>query len=395
MTVDVPALTDFPARLRAALEGLFAVEDTSTQLIATRDTRQEVVRFRGRFLVPPEQAYERVRPAFAKVGYTPVFRRDGEQDVVIADPGTIEANPGRAWINVVLLILTVISVLLVGTLNAVEYYELIPATMEDPVAIAGILARNLLMGLPYAVALMTILLCHEFGHYLVARRHRVAVSLPYFIPLPLPPLGTMGAAIVQKEPFRNRKVLFDVGIAGPLAGLVVAIPILLFGLSLSKITPIVPGTYLEGNSLLYLALKFLMFGKILPANGIDVYIHPIAFAGWVGLLVTSLNLLPAGQLDGGHVAYVLFGERTQTISTVVMLIALVLGLAPHVLALVGINVPGWDGWLLWAGLIYVLARSHPPALDEVTTLDPRRRALAWVMVVIFILVFIPIPFQIV
>lgn len=391
MTVDSPALPDFLTRLRSALEGVFFIEDTSTQLITQENTRQELVRFRGRFLVPSEQAYERVRPAFARAGYTPVFRRDGEQDVVIADPGTIEASPGRPWINGVLFVLTVLAVLLVGTWNAVLYYELLPPTLDDPVAIAGILARNLPMGLPYAVALMTILVCHEFGHYLVARRHGVAVSLPYFIPLPLPPLGTMGAAIVQKEPFRNRKVLFDVGIAGPLAGLVVAIPILLFGLSLSKVTPIVSPSTLEGNSLLYLALKYLMFGRILPYNGIDVYIHPIAFAGWVGLLVTSLNLLPAGQLDGGHVAYVLFGERTRAISTAVMLIALALGLAPHALALVGIHVPGWDGWLLWAGLIYVLARSHPPALDEVTTLDPGRRALAWFMVAVFVLVFIPIP----
>ena len=170
-------------------------------------------------------------------------------------------------------------------------------------------------GVAFAATLMGILLCHEMGHYVVARRHGVEVSLPYFIPMP-PQIsfGTMGAVIKMKEQITDRDKLLDVGAAGPLAGLVVAVPLLVIGLSLSELGPIEPGVVLEGNSIFYLATKAAVFGRILPDGSTDVQLHPMAFAAWVGILVTMINLIPIGQLDGGHVLRAWMGERHEQVS---------------------------------------------------------------------------------
>ena len=231
--------------------------------------------------------------------------------------------------------------------------------------------------------------------------------------MPFPPFGTLGAFIQLKAAPRNKRVLLDIGIAGPLAGLLVAIPILLYGLSLSTVDSLprfIPeggGLSLEGNSVLYLLAKFAVFGEWLPSpadyggihpvlywlrffftgrpsplGGQDVLIHPIAFAGWVGILVTSLNLIPAGQLDGGHVIYVLFGRRARKFLPYVMLGLVLLGMY-------------WSGWWLWAILIFSLGRVYAEPLDQITELDPRRKWIAILGVVVFLLVFTPIPFQVI
>ena len=167
---------------------------------------------------------------------------------------------------------------------------------------------DLQAGLAFSVPLMAILTFHEFGHYIAARLHGVPASLPYFIPMPLTPFGTMGAVISQQGT-TDRTKLIDIGAAGPLAGLVVAIPVLIYGLQQSPVSVIPAQGTQEGNSILYLGLKYLIKGAWLPAGGKDVMLHPTAFAGWAGLLVTMLNLLPIGQLDGGHVATAYFGNR--------------------------------------------------------------------------------------
>jgi membrane-associated protease RseP (regulator of RpoE activity) len=251
---------------------------------------------------------------------------------------------------------------------------------------------NLLDGLPYALGLILILGAHELGHYFAARRHKVAVTLPYFIPLPgLSLFGTMGAFIQLREPMRNRRVLFDVGAAGPLIGLLVAVPVLLIGLSTS---PLNPSPYIdvfmlkqpfaawgqEGNSLFYMAAKFLVFGRFLPDGINDVTINQLAFAGWVGLLVTSLNLVPLGQLDGGHVIYSLIGEKARA-----LYLPLLFGLG--VLAVL------FGEWLFWVILLLFFGRIYATPLDMITTLDQRRRVLAIATLVIFVLVFMPLPFQ--
>jgi membrane-associated protease RseP (regulator of RpoE activity) len=171
-----------------------------------------------------------------------------------------------------------------------------------------------LSGWTFAVPLLTILVCHEFGHYIAARLHRVPASLPYFLPLPgLSPFGTFGAIILMPKRIRSRRALLDIGAAGPLAGMAVAVPIMLYGLSLSTVGPRATSNYFqEGQSLLYFALKYLTFGPI--PETLDVQLHPTAFAAWAGFLVTFLNLMPFGQLDGGHVAYALFGERQNRFS---------------------------------------------------------------------------------
>jgi len=266
--------------------------------------------------------------------------------------------------------------------------------------------KFLMGGLPFALALLAILVCHEFGHYLAARYHKTAVTLPFFIPFPVG-FGTMGAFIQLKEPPRNKRILLDIGIAGPLAGLIIALPILLYGLYHSPVDrlpvqlPLLQG--FEGNSILYLFLKFIIKGQLLPqpatfgslnpilywiryfftgapapAGGMDVSLNPIAWAGWIGLLVTALNLIPAGQLDGGHVMYVLLGKRTSKLLPFILIL------------LVGLSF-FYPGWLVWAGIVFLLGRFHAEPLDQITPLDPRRRLLAILGVIIFVLVFMPVP----
>jgi membrane-associated protease RseP (regulator of RpoE activity) len=241
---------------------------------------------------------------------------------------------------------------------------------------------DLILGIPFSFTLMTILLVHEMGHYLTARRHGVAVTLPYFIPMPISFIGTMGAFIRIRQQIPTKRALIDIGASGPLAGFVVAIVAVAVGLPLSE--PVATGAenlsggLKLGDSLVFLGLVKL-FGAPMP-EGTDLMLHPAAFAGWVGLFVTCLNLLPVGQLDGGHVAYAVWGRRQRLISRGV------------VGALVVAGVFGWKGWLVWGGLIFLLGTGHPPTMDEYRPLDPTRRRLGWLSLVVFVLTFTPTPF---
>jgi membrane-associated protease RseP (regulator of RpoE activity) len=272
-------------------------------------------------------------------------------------------------------------------------------------------------GLSYSLPLMLILVCHELGHYFAARAHGVPATLPYFIPMPPPIglLGTMGAVIVQ-SPTMDRKKLIDIGAAGPLAGLVVAIPVLLFGLAMSQVKPLSQLGLQEGNSLLYAGLKWLVKGEWLPGGGRDVVLHPTAWAGWAGLLVTMLNLLPIGQLDGGHVATAYFGNRYGRVAGILhaalpVLALTVLGVvyasARRDLAALGTApggiTPGFIAtqaagmWLVWFGLLFLMKRMsdgryHPPVGE--TPLPRSRVALFWVVCVSFVLTFMPVPLRI-
>jgi membrane-associated protease RseP (regulator of RpoE activity) len=208
--------------------------------------------------------------------------------------------------------------------------------------------------------------------------------------MPLSIVGTFGAFIQLRSPVRNRNQLFDVGVAGPLAGLVVTIPLLLYGLSLSPVVPLSTFTptegyivYHEGNSLLYQGAKYLVQGQFLPTNKLDVDLHPIAFAAWFGLLVTAFNLLPVGQLDGGHVIFTLIGDKIRVVGTLFIATLLVMGIAL------------WQGWFMWAFLIFLLGVGHPPPLNDITPLDGKRKLLALLVILIFVLVFVPVPLTIV
>jgi membrane-associated protease RseP (regulator of RpoE activity) len=330
----------------------------------------EALRLRGRLLMPAEEAYNRLVERLRPLDRTPVLRRaeNGRDTILLVLPGVLRPARQRVAVAALLFVLTALSCLYVGAL--------LDEGTTSPF--------NLLHGVPYAASLLSILLAHEFGHYLMARRLGAPVSLPYFIPLPVPPLGTLGAVINMVAPPRNRRHLLAIGAAGPLAGLAVAIPILLYGRSLSHVQRLPEGGYMmEGNSLLYLGLKFLEFGRLLPSGGWDVFIHPVAFAGWAGLLVTALNLIPAGQLDGGHVFYALVGERAAQ----VMLWVVLLGLA--LLSFL------YLGWLLWVALVFFFGRLRVPLMDDVTQLGPGQRALGVAMLIVFALVFTPIPMSLV
>ena len=235
------------------------------------------------------------------------------------------------------------------------------------------------------VSLMAILGAHELGHYFAARHHGVPVSLPYFIPFPIPPIGTMGAFIRLKAPVKNKRALFDVGAAGPLAGLLFAVPILFIGLAMSPVEALPAGGYtLEGNSIFYALAKLAVKGQFLPNGSEDVLLSQVAWAGWVGLLVTGLNLIPGGQLDGGHIAYVLFGKRAKLFfwPVIIGLVALVI-------------LTGTFMWGLWAALLFFLGRAHAEPLDDVTPVDNRRRWLAAFTLILFVFVFVPIPLRVI
>jgi len=240
---------------------------------------------------------------------------------------------------------------------------------------------QILSGLPFSLTLLAILLSHELGHYTLARWHGVPTSLPYFIPGPPFLVGTFGAFIRMRGTPRTRAALFDVGAAGPWAGIIVALPVLTIGLALSEVRPLSEGTEVGvvlGSSLLFDGLSRLVLG--VDPNNATVLLHPVALAGWLGLFVTFLNLLPVGQLDGGHVIYALFGRRHRAISRVGLVVILVLGFY------------GWEGWFVWAALLaFVVRVDHPATMDADTPLDPLRRRAAWLTIALFVLTFMPEP----
>ena len=382
------------------------------------------LRYRGELIGDSTEAYDQLSTALQSYDITPLFRlEDGRQTILLVQ-GTIHPKPGRVSVNIILFGLTFVSVLFAGA--AYSYSGPEP---NDTLGQVWTLVTHLWVGWPFAVSLLSILLAHEFGHYFVGRARGAAVSLPYFIPLPISILGTMGAFIQLKQLPKNRRALFDLAIAGPLAGLVVALPLLILGLALSPVgitqdtyftktagadmcqnTASIGGTYtcpgdnlLEGNSLLYLGMKYLVKGELLPSplhydlppllywiryiftgyplpiGGRDVMLHPVAWAAWAGLLVTFLNLIPAGQLDGGHVLYAVFGKRVRYVFPVILVLTLLLGVF-------------WSGWWLWAFIIFLFGRSHAEPLDQITQLDSKRKILAVLMLVIFLLVLTPVPY---
>lgn len=264
-------------------------------------------------------------------------------------------------------------------------------------------------GPAFTAALFSILLAHEFGHYIAARVHRVPASLPYFLPLPVfSPFGTLGAVILMPGRIRSRNALLDIGAAGPLAGMVVAIPMMLYGLSLSKVAPVSTGHYIqEGQSLLYWALKAVVFGQIPP--GSDVFLHPVAYAAWAGFFVTFLNLLPFGQLDGGHIAYALFGPRQDRAAAVIRYVPLMLAVYNYARPMLWhgpreglrllaadhyINGPGLS-WIVLFALLSLMRRlagaTHPP-VDRLE-FGGARRAIAVASLLLFLLLFMPTPLE--
>ncbi|OJX46194.1 MAG: hypothetical protein BGO78_04755 [Chloroflexi bacterium 44-23] len=377
----------------------FNIQDTTS---GTR-TDKWLFRFRGVLRNEnSEQAYEEIANLLTRFHLKPLFRVENGQQVIYLIEDLPAQAPANKKINIILFIATLLSVWFTGGLLALESldqgstWDLIKAIFLD--------------GWPFAVSLIAILGAHEMGHFFAGRYHKVNVTLPYFIPLPvISPFGTMGAFINMRGIPKNKKQLFDIGIAGPLSGLLIAIPVLFIGLSLSKVLPLptVIGNgnafQMEGNSLLYLLMKYITFGKLLPQpvdfgnvspflywlryfftgqpmplGGLDVNLHPVAWAGWAGILVTSLNLIPIGQLDGGHILSTMVGKNSRKIFSFLLVLMVILGFA-------------WNGWWLWAFLLFFLNKIPSQVADEITPLDRKRKMLAAFMLIVFILVFIPVP----
>jgi len=317
-------------------------------------------------------------------------------------------RPRRVWINVVLFAATLLTVFSTGMLFLSQGEVLLTLPDGSLALDPEVLSEAVSSGLKFMLALMGILVCHEAGHFVMARRNRVDASLPYFIPIPplVSMFGTMGAVIVMRGRIRSRNALMEVGAAGPIAGMVVAVPVLLVGLSQCPVGPIPEGGWIEGQSLLYVLAKWIVVGPI--PEGHDIYVDrsPLAWAGWIGLLVTTLNLLPIGQLDGGHVFYALWGEAHARISRIFHagLFALGAGVAAHGYWLA--DSAGLEGsestmsvmpgitWAFLGTLLLVLGRvskrglRHPPTDDD--HLSPGHRVVGFVCIVIFVVTFMPV-----
>jgi membrane-associated protease RseP (regulator of RpoE activity) len=234
-------------------------------------------------------------------------------------------------------------------------------------------------GFPFALALMTTLLAHEFGHFVQAMRYGVPASLPLFIPMPFSPIGTMGAVIVMQPGKGDRRAIFDIAITGPLAGLIFALIFTVLGLHLSILVPVnQPGLHF-GEPLLFKALAYLTFGPISP--GFEVGAHPIAMAGWVGIFITALNLIPIGQLDGGHILYALLRQKAHIVAQL-----LLAGAA------VGVIVGGYWGWSLMILLLMLIGPIHPPTANDDVPLGTTRTVLGWLSLMFVFIGFTPTPF---
>lgn len=394
-------MDQFPADdiLRSLVSRVFHIE--SVTLI-----RDGIFRFTGHlFSEDSAAAYDQLSDTMKPQGLTPLFRVEKNEQVIYLVKNPPKAKPSNPVINLILFGLTLLSVLLSGAIYSIQA----PPAGSETDLIRLVLA-HIGDGWPFAVSLLAILTSHELGHYFAGKYHHTEVTLPFFIPLPFSSFGTMGAFIQMKETPKNKRILMDIGMAGPIAGLVVCIPLLLLGLSLSHVEPLPQviaagqGYQIEGNSIIYLITKYLVFqrwlpepasygnmphllywirylftGAPIPLGGYDVILHPVAWAAWAGLLVTSLNLIPAGQLDGGHILYTLIGNRGMRL------------VYPFILG--GLVLLGflWNGWFLWAALIFLFGRSFAEPLDQITSLDIRRKWFVAGMLIIFVLVFIPIP----
>lgn len=377
---------------------IFAIEDFT---IGSAKERY-LVRYRGRLIAPDSaQAYDQLAASLQPLGLTPLFRLEDGQHIIMIEKSAPTPKTSRPLINLIMFILTLISVIASGALTNIETLP------SDPFQAVLLILKT---GWPFAVSLLAILGTHEFGHYLAGRAHGSKVTLPFFIPLPFSAFGTMGAFINMKEAPKNKRVLMDIAVAGPIAGYVVSLVVIMIGLSLSKLDRIPTilsagqGFQVEGNSLTYLFLKYLRFGQLLPQplsygdtapwlywvkyfftahpfplGGLDVMIHPVAWAGWAGLLVTSLNLIPAGQLDGGHIFYLLFGKKKAA------------RLLPFIIAaLAGLGFL-WSGWWLWAGIIFLFGRVYAEPRDQITELDRPRKILGIITLIIFLVTFTTVP----
>lgn len=316
-----------------------------------------------------DEAFEGLRQELKTRAYIPVLRLERGEHIIY-----VQQTPPRKfrglWLNVTLLVATVASTIYAGMLLWSSTYG-----QEADLYSLGTIGNAALY---FALPLMVILGTHEMAHYLMAKRHHVAASLPFFIPAPFTLLGTLGALISMREPIPNKRALMDIGISGPLAGLAVAFPVTLLGLYMNATNPVFGGPNTGGGLGVNLMPLFQAMVFLIPIPN-NALFHPTAFAGWVGFFVTALNLLPAGQLDGGHVARALLGNRSRYLSYGAFF------------ALLGLGFFFFPSWLLLAFLVFILGLRHPPPLNDVTQIHVGRKSLGLAVLVILVLSFVPQP----
>jgi membrane-associated protease RseP (regulator of RpoE activity) len=365
--------TEPEMRMLDAKEEPGAVREVMDIRVATEEAGIKV--FHGKLSVTPAIAYEKLKLAL-RGSAVPMVREDdnaGAAILLVPDAGgkSPSERPIRPLVHWLLFGLTLLTTTWAGAAH--QGIDL----LREPGRFA--------VGLPYALGLMAILGVHKLGHYFTARRHGMRVTPPYFIPVPFA-LGTFGAFIQMRSPAENRRALFDVAVAGPLAGLVLAIPALLIGLRSSVVLAASPSSSTEhmigvsaGSSLLFALLSKLVLGNAVGLGHV-LRLSPLAFAGWLGLLVTALNLLPIGQLDGGHMARAMFGTRTGSTISSVSLWSLFL-LAMFV----------WPGLLMWAIIVFFIAGTGASPLEDVTSLAPWRRRVGYLTFAILVAILLPLP----
>lgn len=312
-------------------------------------------------------------PDFSPAPY-PQYAISGGNETV---PLLATRSRERYWLHILLFVLTLLSTTIVGAAMEMDFRRNVAFDIEHSLDMYGWAWRNpslLWQGLPFSLTLLGILLAHELGHYLTALYHGVDASPPYFMPSPV--LGTFGAFIRVRSQIYSKLVLFDIGVSGPVAGFVVLLPALAIGLAYSKV---IPGIGHQGPVQFGVPLlQWLLERAIFPGtHSGDICLHPVARAAWVGMFATAMNLLPVGQLDGGHILYSFFPNQHRTISKLVCLMILPLGFF-------------WPGWVLWALLLFWLGRRHPVVYDT-TPLTPGRRQLGWLALALFLLCFIYAP----
>jgi membrane-associated protease RseP (regulator of RpoE activity) len=368
-------------RLRRNVEDILVVRE--------RQIRGSVIVFRGDLTTEPRRALDVLIERFRPLGYTPFVREDGGVVAVQAWPLADTALPRRTAMNLLLFVVTCLSTLAAGlSFAGSPTFDALRASDS---------AARFLAGAPFAMTLMAILGVHELGHYFTARYYRAVVSLPYFIPAPVG-FGTLGAIILMRSPARDRNSLFDIAAAGPLAGLAVAFPAILVGLAWSNVVPAPPEGYAAfGNSLLTWALAYVRFGPIPPGH--MVFTHPMADAAWAGFLVTALNLFPVGQLDGGRIAYALFGRYHRAIGKATVGALLLFGLGAFMWSFattddVVLAVVSSLNWFVWAGLIsFLVGFHHTPPLDDLSPISPGRRVVGVVCLILLVLMLPPFVFH--
>jgi membrane-associated protease RseP (regulator of RpoE activity) len=385
-------------RLRRNVEDVMAVRD--------RQIRGGIVVFRGELMTEPARALDLLIDRFRPLGYTPYLREEAGVVALQALPLTDVAARSQTRSNVILFLLTCITMLLAGL-------GYVGAPMFDALRSAPSPALRFFAGIPFAATLLAVLVVHEFGHYFAARYHGASVSLPYFVPAPPPilgyflvglpigvPFGTLGAIILMRSPARDRNSLFDIAAAGPLAGLAVAFPAIVLGLAWSSVVPLPPEGYSGfGDSLLTWGLAYLRFGHIPP--GYMLFTHPMVDAAWAGLLVTAINLIPVGQLDGGRIVYALFGRRHRAVGRAAVIALLGLGVTAFAWTLHTshgdflLSIGSSLNWFMWAGLISLLVGlHHSPPLDDLSPLSWGRRAIGIVCLLLLVLMVPPVLIQI-